>query len=106
MDPIAIISISITIAGFLGGIVIKLCTLAGKFGSLETRFEKNEERDVEERAKNSVKFGELYSLVHKNEAEQEKIKSDLKHIGEDVSEIKSSNIRLEDKIDMLLQGRK
>lgn len=105
MDLVAIISICITVAGFLGGIVVTVSKLANKFGSLETRFEKNEERDIEERAKSSVKFGELYSLVHKNEAEQEKIKSDLKHIGEDVSDIKNSNIRLEDKIDRLLQGK-
>lgn len=105
MDPIALIGISITVAGFIGGIVIKLCTLAGKFGALETRFSNNESRDTEERAKSSVKFSELYSMVHKLEASQEKVKADQQNILEKVDDIKEQNKRLENKIDMLLQGK-
>ena len=60
----AIISVSIAIAGFIGGIITAVAKLAIKTGRLMERLEQNEKRDAEEREKIGVNFTELYGRMN------------------------------------------
>jgi septal ring factor EnvC (AmiA/AmiB activator) len=65
---IAVITVGISIATFLLGIIYKLGDLSMKFGRMAKTIEANDERDAEERRRNSAKFSEIYSDRNRHEA--------------------------------------
>ena len=67
MNLTAAITIGISIAGLIGGIVIKVSSLSMKFGQTTQRLDANEERDMEERAKIREKFVKLYQKTNDHE---------------------------------------
>lgn len=64
---IAVITVGISIATFLLGIIYKLGDLSMKFGRMAKTIEANDERDAEERRRNSAKFSEIYSDRNRHE---------------------------------------
>ncbi len=68
MNMAAAITLGISIATFLLGIIYKLGDLSVRFGRMAKTIEANEERDAEERRKNAAKFTELYNGRNSHEA--------------------------------------
>lgn len=60
MNITAIITFSITIAGFLFGIITTVAKLSVEYGRIKKEMEENEERDREERMHTREKFSDLY----------------------------------------------
>lgn len=67
MDLYTSICLGITIAGFMGGIIVKVANLSARYGSMREKLSINEKREEEERTKNSAKFSELYNRMSANE---------------------------------------
>lgn len=67
MNATTAITVGISIAGFIIGIIIKVAGLSTKFGQMTQQLESNEMRDVEERSKVREKFVKLYQKTNEHE---------------------------------------
>ena len=94
----AIISVSIAIAGFIGGIITAVAKLAIKTGRLMERLEQNEKRDAEEREKIGVNFTELYSRMNA-------VECDVKAQGTSINNLVATCTRIESKLDRIIELR-
>ena len=94
----AIISVSIAIAGFIGGIITAVAKLAIKTGRLMERLEQNEKRDAEEREKIGVNFTELYGRMNA-------VECDVKAQGTSINNLVATCTRIESKLDRLVELR-
>ena len=90
------ITLGIGIAGFIGGIIVKVAGLSIQYGRLCEKMELNEKRDDEERAKSSVKFSELYNRISANESNTNAIKAD-------VNNLMGTCSRIEAKLDRIIE---
>lgn len=95
---VSIISISIAIAGFIGGIITAVARLAIKTGRLMERLENNEKRDAEEREKIGVNFTELYGRMNA-------VECDVKAQGTSINNLVATCTRIESKLDRLVELR-
>ena len=96
MNLYTIISICITVAGFVGGVISALAKLGMKTGRRMERLEQNEKRDDEERAKASAKFNELYNRMSANE-------SDVNALQTNVINLTATCNRIESKLDRIIE---
>ena len=96
MSPVTIISFSITIAGFIGGIIGCVAKLSTEYGKLKKTVEQNEKRDEEERAKVHVKFSNLFATTSAHE-------STLAALKNNVSNLQKTCERIESKLDRLIE---
>ena len=94
----AIISVSIAIAGFIGGIITAVAKLAIKTGRLMERLENNEKRDSEERAKIDANITELYGRMNAAEG-------DVKAQGASINNLVATCTRIENKLDRIIELR-
>ena len=86
MSATAIISFSVTIAGFIIGIITSVARLAVRFGRMEHQLETDEENAKEERAKRH----ELAIRQTEYSATQAAIMARLDAISEDLKELKEA----------------
>lgn len=98
MSIAAIITLSITIAGFIGGVVTALVKLGMKTGRLMERLEQNEKRDAEEREKIGVNFTELYGRMNA-------VECDVKAQGTNINNLVATCTRIESKLDRAIELR-
>ena len=63
-----VITLGITIAGFIIGIIKTTSGISSDFGKMTQRLDNNEARDTEERAHASTKFAELYTRTAAHDA--------------------------------------
>ena len=98
MNIYTIITLSITIAGFIGGVVTALVKLGMKTGRLMERLEQNEKRDAEEREKIGVNFTELYGRMNATECE-------VKSQGTAINSLVATCSRIETKLDRVIEAR-
>lgn len=91
-----IISISITIAGFIFGIIGSVFRLSVEYGRLKKTVEANENRDKEEREKTREKFSKLYATTNSHE-------STIAKLSNDISNTKQTLLRIESKLDRLIE---
>ena len=98
MNAIAIISISITISGFLIGIISSVSKLAGEYGKLKNQVETNERRDVEERNHTREKFSELYNRTASHD-------TSLAALSNNVNSLSATCSRIESKLDRMIEQR-
>ena len=98
MDIKALITFSITLAGFIFSMIYKDIELSGKFGKMQQRREQNEERDKEERAHASVKFSELYNRTANHDAL-------ISGLANNVNTLSSTCSRIESKLDRLIEKK-
>lgn len=80
----ALISVAITVAGFIVGIITSVAKLAIRFGKMEQRLETDEERAKDERAKRHA----LACKQTEYSATQAAIMARLDAISEDLKELK------------------
>jgi len=86
MGITAVISLSITAAGFIGGIITVVAKLAERFGKMEQRLQTDEELARDERAKRH----ELAVRQTEYSATQSAIMARLDAISEDLKELKEA----------------
>ena len=98
MNVYTLISISIAIAGFIGGIITSVAKLAIKTGRLMERLEQNEKRDAEEREKIGVNFTELYGRMNA-------VECDVKAQGTSINNLVATCTRIESKLDRIIELR-
>lgn len=98
MNVYTLISISIAIAGFIGGIITAVAKLAIKTGRLMERLEQNEKRDAEEREKIGVNFTELYGRMNA-------VECDVKAQGTSINNLVATCTRIESKLDRIIELR-
>lgn len=98
MDIRAIITFSITLAGFIFSIIYKVVELSVKFGKLQQRVDQNEERDKEERNKTHAKFTELYNRTANHDAL-------ISGLANNVNTLSSTCSRIESKLDRLIEKK-
>ena len=98
MSISAIITLSITIAGFIGGVVTALVKLGTKTGRLMERLEQNEKRDAEEREKIGVNFTELFGRMNAAEC-------DIRSQATAIHNIEATCGRIETKLDRIIEAR-
>lgn len=96
MNTVQVISIGISVAGFVIGIITTIAKLSSNFGKLESKVMFNEERDKEERTKSSMKFAELYNRTATNEG-------DVKELNSKVDNLSVTVARIELKLDKLIE---
>lgn len=96
MNIYTAISLGIAIAGFISGIIAKIANLSTKYGRIAEKMETNEKRDEEERAKNNVKFNELYNRMSANE-------SNAKETQAKVDVLMGTCNRIESKLDRIIE---
>jgi hypothetical protein len=96
MNTQTAITLGITIAGFIGGVIISVARLAIKTGRLMERLEQNEARDGEEREKIGMNFTELYGRMNAAECE-------LKSQGTAIKSIEATCARIETKLDRIIE---
>ena len=96
MSVTAIISFSITVAGFIFGIITTVAKLAIEYGRIKKEMEENEERDREERLHTREKFSDLYSKINLHE-------STLAGLKNNVTNLTSTCQRIESKLDRLIE---
>lgn len=92
------ITLGITIAGFIGGIITAVAKLATKTGRIMERVENNERRDNEEREKINANLNELYSRMAAAEG-------DVKAQATAISNIVATCGRIETKLDRVIEMR-
>ncbi len=90
------ISLGIAIAGFIGGIIVKVSDLSSKYGQLQEKVRANEKRDAEERQKSGSKFAELYNRMSNNE-------SAVNALQTSVTNITATCNRIESKLDRIIE---
>ena len=98
MSIAAIITLSITIAGFIGGVIAALVKLGAIVGRLMERLESNEKRDSEERAKIEANFSELYGRMNAAEC-------DIRSQATAIHNIEATCSRIESKLDRIIEAR-
>ena len=98
MSIAAIITLSITIAGFIGGVVTALVKLGIKTGRLMERLESNEKRDSEEREKIAANFSELFGRMNSAEC-------DIRSQATAIHNIEATCSRIESKLDRIIEAR-
>ena len=98
MSITAIITFSITIAGFIGGIITAVAKLATKTGRLMERLENNEKRDAEERKQTNANISELYTRMNACEG-------DVKAQGTSIANLVATCTRIESKLDRVIELR-
>jgi len=98
MNVYTLISISIAIAGFIGGIITAVAKLAIKTGRLMERLENNEKRDSEERGKIDANITELYGRMNAAEG-------DVKAQGASINNLVATCTRIENKLDRIIELR-
>ena len=98
MGIITAITLGITIAGFIGGVVTALVKLGMKTGRLMERLEQNEKRDTEEREKIGVNFTELYGRMNAAEC-------DIRSQATAIHNIEATCGRIETKLDRIIEAR-
>ena len=98
MDLKVLISVSISIAGFIFGIIWKVAEMSIKLGKMQQRLDNNEERDREERAHASVKFSELYNRMANHDAL-------ISGLANNVTTLSSTCSRIESKLDRLIEKK-
>lgn len=96
MNISAIITISISLAGFIGGVVTALVKLGMKTGRLMEQLENNEKRDAEERAKIDANITELYGRMNAAEC-------DVKAQGTAIQNLVATCTRIENKLDRIIE---
>jgi len=96
MNAIALITFSITIAGFVFTMITLVAKLSVNFGRLSNRLDQNETRDKEERSHTREKFADLYSKINLHE-------STLAGLKNNVSNLTSTCQRIEAKLDRLIE---
>lgn len=96
MNATAILGTAITVAGFLIGIITTVARLSVDYGKLKKEFEKNDERDKEDRAHTREKFSEIYGKLSVHDSSL----SGLKH---NVSNLTTTCERIESKLDRLIE---
>jgi hypothetical protein len=92
----AAITLGISIAGFIGGVIIKVADLSIKFGRLKEKVEQNETRDAEERQHSSQKFSELYNRTADHAGNIQALQVSISTLAETTS-------RIEAKLDRLIE---
>lgn len=90
------ITFSITVAGFIFGILTTVAKLSVEYGRIKKELEENEERDKEERSHTREKFADLYSKINLHE-------STLAGLKNNVSNLTSTCQRIEAKLDRLIE---
>lgn len=90
------ISLGIAIAGFIGGVIVKVADLSSKYGRLQEKVKNNEERDTEERRNAGTKFAELYNRMSANE-------SSVNALQTNVSNLTATCNRIESKLDRIIE---
>ena len=90
------ISLGIAIAGFIGGVIVKVADLSSKYGRLQEKVKNNEDRDTEERQKASGKFAELYNRMGANE-------SSVNALQTNVNNLTATCNRIESKLDRIIE---
>ena len=98
MNIYATITLGITIAGFIGGVIAVLVKLGASVGRLMERLESNEKRDTEERAKIEANFSELYGRMNATECE-------VKSQGTAINSLVATCSRIETKLDRVIEAR-
>jgi hypothetical protein len=98
MNVYTLISISIAIAGFIGGIITAVAKLAIKTGRLMERLEQNEKRDAEEREKYGSNIAELYGRMNA-------VECDVKAQGTNINNLVATCTRIESKLDRAIELR-
>ena len=98
MNITAIITISISLAGFIGGVVTALVKLGIKTGRLMERLESNEKRDKEERDKIGANLSELYGRMNAAEC-------DIRSQATAIHNIEATCGRIETKLDRIIEAR-
>jgi hypothetical protein len=98
MNVYTSISICITIAGFIGGVVTALVKLGMKTGRLMERLERNEKRDAEEREKIAANFSELFGRMNAAEC-------DIRSQATAIHNIEATCSRIESKLDRIIEAR-
>lgn len=93
---IQLISISITVAGFIIGIITSVAKLSVRYGKLEKEMEENRDRDKEEREHTREKFTKLYATTNAHE-------SLLAGLQNNVNNLASTCSRIEAKLDRLIE---
>lgn len=96
MNLTTAITLGITIAGFVGGVLVKVADLSLKYGRLKEKVEHNEKRDEEERAHSSQKFSELYNRTADHTANIQALQVSISTLAETTS-------RIETKLDRLIE---
>jgi uncharacterized coiled-coil protein SlyX len=96
MSVTGIISISITIAGFIFGIITTVAKLSIEYGKMRKELEQNETRDKEERTHTREKFADLYAKIGIHE-------STLAGLKNNVSNLTTTCERIEAKLDRLIE---
>lgn len=95
---ITAITLGITIAGFIGGVVTALVKLGMKTGRLMERLESNEKRDTEERGKIEANFSELFGRMNAAEC-------DIRSQATAIHNIEATCGRIETKLDRIIEAR-
>ena len=96
MNIYTAISLGIAIAGFIGGVVVKVADLSSKYGRLQENVKNNENRDTEERQKTGAKFAELYNRMSANE-------SSVNALQTNVNNLTATCNRIESKLDRIIE---
>ena len=96
MNIYTVISLGLAIAGFIGGIIVKVADLSSKYGRLQEKVKNNEDRDTEERQKAGVKFAELYNRMSANE-------SSVNALQTNVNNLTATCNRIETKLDRIIE---
>ncbi len=97
MNVPAMITLGITIASFMLGIIYKLIDLSVRFGRFSRQLEENERRDLEEREKSARKFEELFRDRNRHD-------SSLARLEESIRGITSSLAKIDSKLDRIMEG--
>ena len=90
------LALGISVGGFVITVVTLIARLSKHYGKLEEQVKFNEERDKEERQKSSVKFAELYNRMATSEG-------DVKELNAKVDTLQNTCVRIECKLDKLIE---
>ncbi|MBP5444062.1 MAG: hypothetical protein J6Y60_12570 [Treponema sp.] len=92
------ITLGITIATFILGIIYKLIDLSVKYGRFSRQMEDNERRDQEERDKAAKKFDELFNSRNNHE-------TSLARLDTTIINIDAKLEKIDGKLDKLMEGK-
>ncbi len=96
MGTAGIITLSITIAGFIFGIIATVSKLSVEYGKIRNDLDQNKARDKEERAHTREKFTELYTRISGHD-------STLAALQNNVTNLTTTCGRIESKLDRLIE---
>lgn len=107
MNTAAGITLGISVATFLLGIMYKLVDLSVKFGRMARTLEANDERDAEERRKSAAKFTELYNGRNSHEAAITRLDTTMRNIDSKLEKVDAKLDRNEQsvtRLEAVMQG--